>query len=311
MSGTATGWVLRHGPHPDMVDREGRKYGARARGLRTVLHTIADSANADGHHSHPGLDNLVEFSLYSRRQVITLTQELEAEGWLMVEERGRGRGHATKWTVVGVDRKVQPPHASDLPDRCTPDRTYPAIVPDPEKVQSDAEKVQPAAEKVQSRLHPNGVTTVVATEEPPSSPPASSDLVLVEAPPAECDHRSDGCPHFAAFWERYPRRIDRPGSRRKLAAALKVDDLEVILAGLDAWVVAWDGREPQFIPHPTTWLNQQRWRDVPLVAQPPASKRVEHERGLRTAAERFLETQRPQRDALSSIPTKELTRGVS
>lgn len=105
MSGQASGWVLRHGPRPDMIDRNGTKYGARARGLRAVLVGVADAANADGHHAHPGNDNLVSFSLYGRRQVSTLLAELLAECWLLVEEQGGGKGKATVYglPLMGVE----------------------------------------------------------------------------------------------------------------------------------------------------------------------------------------------------------------
>jgi hypothetical protein len=36
MSGLVTGWVLKHGPHPSHVDRNGKPYGQRARGYRPV-----------------------------------------------------------------------------------------------------------------------------------------------------------------------------------------------------------------------------------------------------------------------------------
>lgn len=108
MSGQATGWVLRHGPRPEMVDSKGRAYGQRARGLRAVLVTIADAANRDGEHSHPGLTAMIEGSLYGRSQVLALVKQLVEDGWVGVEEEGRGRGHAT---VYGIPRMV---HSSDL-----------------------------------------------------------------------------------------------------------------------------------------------------------------------------------------------------
>ena len=99
MSGNCTGWVLREGPRPDDIDRDGRKYGSRARGYRAVLVTIADAANRDGEHAHPGQKAMIEGSLYGRSQVVAIVNELLAEGWVTVEEEGGGRGKATVYRV--------------------------------------------------------------------------------------------------------------------------------------------------------------------------------------------------------------------
>jgi hypothetical protein len=114
VSGQSTGWVLRHGPAPKMLDREGKAYGVRARGLRAVLVTIADAANRDGEHAHPGIQAMIEGSLYSRRQVLALIADLEAEGWIEITEPGGGRGHATVYRVC-VER-VRSPHGSEDPN---------------------------------------------------------------------------------------------------------------------------------------------------------------------------------------------------
>mgnify|MGYP001607309876 CR=1 FL=1 len=106
MSGQATGWVLRDGPRPGDVDRNGKPYGQRARGLRSVLVTIADAANRDGQHAHPGQQAIVDGSLYSRGQVVAIINDLIAEGWLQVEEQGGGRGKATVYAVVMTHRET-------------------------------------------------------------------------------------------------------------------------------------------------------------------------------------------------------------
>lgn len=101
MSGACSGWVLANGPRPDDIDRDGNAYGLpRARCCRLVLAPVADAANAQGEHSHPGLDAIVEASLYSRRQVIACLDFMVAEGWLEVQRKGGGRGRATEYRVT-------------------------------------------------------------------------------------------------------------------------------------------------------------------------------------------------------------------
>lgn len=152
MSGRATGWVLRHGPTPADVDRQGRPYGGRARGLRSVLVAVADAANPDGEHAHPGIDNVASAALYGRRQTVNLLAELVAEGWLQIEEVGGGRGMAT---VYCLPRMI-------LGNRATPAPTEPPerVQPLPEKGCNDGpERVQPGAETMHSRVHPNDLST--------------------------------------------------------------------------------------------------------------------------------------------------------
>lgn len=104
MSGQATGWVLRNGPHPDLADRTGKKYGARARGMRAVLIAVADASNQDGEHAHPGIKNVCIGSLYGRRQATKILGELVADGWLVVEAEGGGAGMATVYAIPGVKK---------------------------------------------------------------------------------------------------------------------------------------------------------------------------------------------------------------
>jgi hypothetical protein len=67
---------------------------------------------------------------------------------------------------------------------------------------------------------------------------------------------------FSEWYAKYPRKID-PTKARKAWEKLKVDEplFENIMRGLDKWIAAWD--DPQFIPHPTTWLNNRRWESEP------------------------------------------------
>jgi hypothetical protein len=43
------------------------------------------------------------------------------------------------------------------------------------------------------------------------------------------------------------------------------DDIyKAIMDGLEKWVEYWDERnEPDFIPHPATWINKRRWESEP------------------------------------------------
>lgn len=73
---------------------------------------------------------------------------------------------------------------------------------------------------------------------------------------------------FDAFWQAYPRKTAKPAAE-KAWRAIKPRDTERVMDGLATWCAFWraDRTEARFIPHPTTWLRQERWNDEP----PPLS----------------------------------------
>ncbi|HVJ38337.1 MAG TPA: hypothetical protein VM687_11135 [Stenotrophomonas sp.] len=72
---------------------------------------------------------------------------------------------------------------------------------------------------------------------------------------------------FAEFWKAYPRK-EAKGAARKAFAKRKPDRalLDRILAAIDQQQSG-DQWQRGFVPHPATWLNQERWLDEPLVAR--------------------------------------------
>lgn len=63
---------------------------------------------------------------------------------------------------------------------------------------------------------------------------------------------------FLAFWTAYPRKTAKESARRAWVAATKRVPAVEIMNGLARYTFSTD---PQFIPHPATWLNQHRWAD--------------------------------------------------
>lgn len=74
---------------------------------------------------------------------------------------------------------------------------------------------------------------------------------------------SDDDPTFAAFWEAYPRKTAKGGARKAWASMLKKHDGEPaeIVEAARRFAGRVKGSEEKFIPHPATWLNQERWLD--------------------------------------------------
>lgn len=71
---------------------------------------------------------------------------------------------------------------------------------------------------------------------------------------------------FENFWAAYPRKVGK-GAARKVWDRLRPDEALVnkIAAALDWQREQEQWRDPQFIPHPRTWLFQERWDDEPTL----------------------------------------------
>jgi uncharacterized protein YdaU (DUF1376 family) len=70
---------------------------------------------------------------------------------------------------------------------------------------------------------------------------------------------------FDDFWSAYPRKVAKGAAERSYAKALSViadpDPPSVLRAAAERFAAS--NPDPQFTPHPATWLNSRRWEDEP------------------------------------------------
>ncbi len=66
---------------------------------------------------------------------------------------------------------------------------------------------------------------------------------------------------FDAFWLAFPRRIGKGAARRAWAKASILATIPEIMAGVERYASVCKTKEKEFICHPSTWLNQERWTD--------------------------------------------------
>ena len=76
---------------------------------------------------------------------------------------------------------------------------------------------------------------------------------------------------FASFWESYPRKVSKPFALKAWRKA-KLPPLSDILSALEKYKAVW--KDPQFIPHPASWLNARRWEDEVTTATTTPSKAI-------------------------------------
>ena len=70
---------------------------------------------------------------------------------------------------------------------------------------------------------------------------------------------------FDTFWKTYPRRIGKGTARKAWEKAIRLATPEEIIAGLESQLhhlqMQYRGPREDFRPHPSTWLNSERWAD--------------------------------------------------
>ena len=82
-------------------------------------------------------------------------------------------------------------------------------------------------------------------------------------------HGQEPASGFDSFWSAYPKKVGK-GAAQKAWKKIKPNK-ELVAKMLEAVAVAktsrqWLDNGGQFIPHPATWLNQERWEDEPFTA---------------------------------------------
>lgn len=66
---------------------------------------------------------------------------------------------------------------------------------------------------------------------------------------------------FDEFWTIAPRKRGKGAARKAYAKALTLATEDEIIAGARRWRKESIGKDPSYICHPATWLNQERWED--------------------------------------------------
>lgn len=66
---------------------------------------------------------------------------------------------------------------------------------------------------------------------------------------------------FETWWKVYPRKVGKFKASPAFAKACHITNFNELLEATKRFAKVCEGQEKQFIPHPATWLNQQRWKD--------------------------------------------------
>ena len=116
--------------------------------------------------------------------------------------------------------------------------------------------------------HPQQAECLTVQEAQGADKSANHTMTLVEN---KNKHNCEPDRQFDLFWQLYPRKAGKKATR-KAWSDIKPDDVlfSSIMVALNAAVQYWQhqGISLKHIPHPSTWLNEERWDDEFPTAQP-------------------------------------------
>ena len=67
--------------------------------------------------------------------------------------------------------------------------------------------------------------------------------------------------YFDEFYSEYPRKVGKGAARKAWAKAIKKADVHYIISSATCYAKTIVGTDQTYVPHPATWLNQERWED--------------------------------------------------
>lgn len=207
--------------------------------------------NDDTGRCNPGLTKIAEGVGRNRRNVIPIIEELKQSGWVEIT------------STKGGPQSNSNQYRFDFSRRLTGDENDTGTGDEIDTGTSDENDTA-------------GVMNTVGTSDE-NAPRTSSNLYEREggaprrAPdgaPRERDEES-----FAAFWRQYPKRQGEHDARHAFAAALASGaDPKAIIAGAMRYAAERTDKPDQYTAMPGNWLRGGRWKDEPVVEEPPASR---------------------------------------
>ena len=237
-----------------------------ARSLRVL---IAICASADqGGTAWPGVTEISRRTGIARRHVSGEVDRLASAGLIEVERHpGRGNVYAINYGAVSPQAVIATvtPGGDSGAGKTAPTVTSDGDALSPQTVheQTIEQKKEntPAADATGERAAVKPVLRVVATEGE-MVPERAAPFLAPSPVPADRDGGFDD------FWKHYPYKVAKRTAEKAHRSALKRATAATILAGARRYAeqvaekVARDSRAAEFIAHPATWLNGDRWADL-------------------------------------------------
>lgn len=110
-----------------------------------------------------------------------------------------------------------------------------------------------------------------------SSEPATTTITINTSSSLRSEERVEQESWWLEFWDVFPNKVGKPAAGKAFVKAIKRVDRETMMAGLDRYVNKTDDRP---WCNPSTWLNQDRWADMPATVGRQQPQRRQSEMNL-------------------------------
>lgn len=210
------------------------------------LAVVVDHYSKRSGTAFPGFLRMARITGLHRSTVMRAIEDLERFGWITVD---RSHRHAN------VYRIVQWPESKDWPTSSAHD-TGSAHATSSKHAQQVV-----APTHTGSSVDAHGVVAQMRPQ-PALKQPAFEPASKQPAQPSLASLAADAPGRFDEFWKAYPRHENRKKAERTWASR-KLDRIaeQIITAVRDRVAGDPKWRDPQYVPHPTTYLNGDRWLD--------------------------------------------------
>lgn len=199
--------------------------GLTANQFRIYAH-LSRRSNKKG-KAWPGADSMAEVCRMHRETVLESIKELESRNMLRVQRR-KGIGNVYELTPPSLwnqSEMVNGPHQSEMVN---------GVIGNGERHQSEM------------------VNVSISNED---NPMKDLDNAL-RASSAETKRTA-----FDRFWLSYPKKLSKASAQKSFIRQKLHLNIEIILAALEQHKKTSQWEDPQYIPYPSKWLNNQRWED--------------------------------------------------
>jgi hypothetical protein len=94
---------------------------------------------------------------------------------------------------------------------------------------------------------------------------SANESTSIEVHPTKVIHTPSGGDNeqAEAIYRVYPKKVGKPVAIKAILKALKKTSYDALLEAVKKFSVVWNGNSLDYCPHPSTWFNQERYKDDP------------------------------------------------
>lgn len=221
-----------------------RQFGSSSKKLvMLILANYADEAWS----CFPGQEKIAAEGEMTDRTVRTVLKELEEDGLIRRQERRRDDGYKTSDRTYLVREAIK-----SLPEIISyENRSHRKLATTSQEIDDTSHRKQFPG--IHQETHQLDTSDSQLTLDGGGDLPTTHSVASVEANVS-----------FDEFWKIYPRRAGKGQAAKAWKAAIKKASAHMIIEAAAAFRDDPNLPDQQFIPHPATWLNGERWEDGPL-----------------------------------------------